>query len=278
MRFVSTSAVTAIFMVVGASGCADNPEDRVRMSPSTVTDRASRTVGLPLQAYRPSYDESRTIDLAESIRTRECMAGAGYAWRIVDRTSEPQPASRRYGLWSYRDAKQSAYSPPADSELERTQERESRARRLPQEARQRAQCIGRSRIGDLPSVLQSEVVAFGIFHRVLASPDARRVIRDWRDCLRVQDMEVPQRRHGLFTLTSGTGPRSRKIALSDVRCKEQTLLVERLAHLEASAQRAWLSKHAPQLEDDQRTVDTAVRKAERIVAEWRQDQSPRSRG
>jgi hypothetical protein len=264
-----------------AVSCSTEDSVRARIGVAAVVDRERKRIVLPMDRYSVSYRERRVIELAADLLLRDCMRRNGFDYVVIDRTDEPRPPERRYGVWLADDAAKLGYAlprPPAPTR------RVERANRLPLRREEQAaidHCTGSPALRSimLKEPLPGDLAAFRLYGRVLASDNAVAVLNEWRDCLRTAGIATTDDAGELFVPAAVRSPERRTpknlaIAVHDARCKADVHLVERLAALEAQAQAHLIARHAAGLEAQRRNVVAVVRKARDVIAGLAPARSP----
>lgn len=277
-RSIAVSALAVAALACG--GCAGpspgTPYAEVG-TPSTpvraVVDPGSGAVTLPFDAYWPTERDLSDLGYALNIAVAQCLAKQGISYRAVRPPATPALSSwRKYGVWRLEDARKYGYQapiPPGDGALpeldEEHAEQESKCRSAPETEKlrigfyYRADLLAQYRFMKLPPAVSME--------------QGRSVLADWHACLTkagVPAPPLPEADSAVLwmspELERATEEDRFRAAVSDVECKTEVKLVQRLADVEANAQQAVIEQHGTEMEAFRRTWLPMRKAAAQVIA------------
>lgn len=297
-KTVASAVAAAVFSVLVLVGCAaahpTATESSVGVIPedidvdaysgvSAVLDRSAQSIVFPIDAYFTDPVEQGRIEQANALLLDACMRTSGRAYPPAesDLTDDAVVPDTAYGIWSAERAARFGYSfdPTADAESDAANDAMiALSAADPDWDPAFLECLdeteqlpglGRDAGGDsslaiteLPQTIRNNA-------KLLASRrsewDGAR--RAWSDCLE---------EHGLQLRTGEQSPWSPQVpddqeaairtAVIDVRCKEDTRLVETLSSLEAQYQAAMIDQQRAALDKVAEEEAEIVTRADEIIA------------
>ncbi|MEW9267516.1 hypothetical protein AB1207_22470 [Kineococcus endophyticus] len=213
-----------------------------------------------------NHSEQATIDLGYQLATRDCMKKDGFDYQVVDARADPTPVDRRYGVWVENEAAQNGYETPADTPSQvKLQQLNSAANPEGWDA-SHLRCGQEAAKTYIANSLPSDLSAFQGYEDFMTLPQTKKVLDDWRQCLSSQNVNPPRDGWVPSSAMSGGKENEIKIALIDVKCKEENGTVQKLADIEASLQMPKVRADEPQLVDQRKAVDDALKAANKIIA------------
>lgn len=269
VRVVLGAAVLTIL----ASGCGDtsSPAPSVDRSGTPSMEIPTRArlepatgrIVLPLDAVLPNEREQTLLLNAQDIVLEKCMSEEGHTFPALERKYTPAP-SRRYGVWTMRQARTDGYSIPDDVS---DSGKAANSAKFSDEASQvLRECTTsqefRSVQPDGVGPVQQDEAA--IFDEAFSSPRVQRAFSKWKNCMQDKGYTVGATEHPL-TPTGHVDKRSIEVATTDVQCKNKTQFVQTISAVEANLQSRYMKQHRGDLEQISAGVDTSVATAKRIT-------------
>jgi hypothetical protein len=252
-----------------AAACSSGGGTRKVSSPegTAVVDEATGVIVLPLDRYSLSHSERLTVEYGRLLLVRACMRGKGLDYLAVDRRGEKEPVSRRYGIWVMPEAVRYGYAPPPPSETEKliTRDNKSQKPAWHEAAIACGQELG-SRVA-VPDPLPGDMISLKGYPQLMSSVEAQAIVEEWRVCLRAARIKPPPPEE-IYPPEGLDAPLHTqiKIAVADVRCKQQTRFVSRMATLEAHVQSAVIGENEVRLNDQRHMLEKVIKDAEAVIA------------
>ncbi|MGW5640862.1 hypothetical protein, partial [Streptomyces sp. NPDC003832] len=248
---------------------------------------------LPIARYSYTDAEAATIEAAEQILTRRCLATFGIVYEPA--APEPEsapPADRRYGLSSASEAARLGYHPdpgppPAGPDLPEDALRvfygnrggdpgsggkvEYKGKEVPAEG-----CFGQSvahlaKKYDAPREAETaRRISTESYEDALTEPAVREGFRTWSSCMRSSGFPYASPLDPLNDRAfqgEEISAEEKETAVADVRCKEETGLLDTWFGAESALQRADIDKNAEALKELRAAHHRKVEAARRIIAE-----------
>jgi hypothetical protein len=266
---VFSATVATVAALAAFAGCGSETGSGADPGPQPRIDRARGVIVMPLNRYSLRDHERKTIDYAEDLVLGSCMHRHGGSFPVVDRRGEPPEPSRLYGIWTPRVARTYGYKAPPGSSGEQTLENFNAHldHAPPREVQAYSRCIKAQGLGRLvvPSPLKGDVAFFRIYGQTMRSRPALRVLADWHRCLKEHGIEPPSLRGSRQWIPPHAAGDVRKIALTDVRCKQRVDLVQRLAALESTREGRWIAAHRSILRAQRREIEQVLARAKRVI-------------
>ncbi|MBB5873599.1 hypothetical protein F4553_007033 [Allocatelliglobosispora scoriae] len=267
--------ISLLAAVLLLAGCAAPVPPR---SPDLALDfaptAAVEALRLPFDAYSYSLSELYTISNAEDVLTGECMRAKGLAWEVVDRPTDlPDLRNRRrYGVVEMRIAERVGYHVPAGLLTPVAVEQSYDQRESSLSEAQKAAAFGAGGCGPQASqrLRPDEDAGQGLLQRLdrgslddsQRDPRVAAALRSWRDCVRRLGFDYPDPFAAIsdarWWADDAAGPSRQEVAVAvaDVRCKEQTSLIEAWYAAELRIQQELVERNAVEL----RKVGAAMQK------------------
>jgi hypothetical protein len=275
----------------GPAGAAENPTASggpAAPRQVTYTDR------LPMAGYSYTDAENSAIESAQQVLTRRCLRTYGIAYEPTKpATDAPQPADRRYGLSSASEAARFGYHPNRDA-------LPSEGPALPKDAlavfygkRGAARdggekvtykgkevpadgCFGQS-VGKLSKEYDDPAgaavasrIATGSYEKSLTDPSVKEGFRTWSACMRNSGFRYvsPMDPMNNSAFQGNTvSAKEKETAAADVRCKEETGLLDIWFKAESRIQKTDIEKNTGALEKLRTAHQKKAEAARRIIAE-----------
>ncbi|MEU6013339.1 hypothetical protein ABZ826_04530 [Streptomyces sp. NPDC047515] len=254
----------------------------------TYTDR------LPIARYSYTSAENTAIESAQQVLTRRCMRTYGIAYKLPKPAPDaPELADRRYGLSSASEAASFGYHPnrealpterpalPADAfpvfygkrgAVQGGGEKVTyKGKEVPADG-----CFGQS-VGILSKEYDDQAgaavasrIATESYKESFTDPSVKEGFRKWSACMRNSGFryESPMSPMNSRAFQGRTvAAKEKKTAVADVRCKEETGLLDIWFKAESRIQKADVEKNTEALEKLRTAHQKKAEAARRIVAE-----------
>jgi hypothetical protein len=217
---------------------------------------------LPFDAYTFSLAGLYTLANAQDLLTHECMQARGYDWEIIERPTDLKDLRnrRRYGVIETDIAQQFGYHVPAGLltplDLEqRYAHRESGLSENQTEAALGAggcarEAVTRIQPDESPDLDLLQHLSRASLGDSQTEPRVAEVMRAWRNCVRDMGFDYQDPFAAMsdsrWWAEGSTEASSQEIAVAvaDVRCKEQTGLVEVWHAAEVQVQEEGIQRHS----------------------------------
>ncbi|MGZ9933609.1 hypothetical protein ACXNSR_27450 [Streptomyces sp. NC-S4] len=295
------TAVLAAFVLAGCSAQGAPREDAAGPA-GTGTERpgAARpstappgyTFRLPMAAYSYTADEYATIEAAEHVLAKRCMAGYSLGYRPPERGAAAPGVDRRYGLSEQDSALAPGYrlppsQPPAQAgELSKEQisvlygRRGSEGRTGPLEYEGKAipeeGCLGQSILDfrkdyEHPQAVQTaRQISSQSYEESLARPEVQAVFQKWSDCMKEKGYSYASPMEPPAVEKFQDGPvtaEEKATAQADVTCKARTDLLNQWFFAESEIQRSRITEDAKVLQELRELHTKKVAAARTILTE-----------
>lgn len=222
---------------------------------------------MPLDAYDATEMEILTALYAQDLEIRDCMAEAGLDFPVSDRRKIPAEPYRVFGIWSEQEAARYGYEWPDPP----SEDRDSQTSDAPDEPEAwyttHDACISpQVKALSIPQPTVAERTAYDTGVDGADSPAVLAVKKEWGACLSKNGVTPPTDSwvpDGAQNVDKAT---EIKVALIDVRCKEETDLVQRLADIDAAAQSKVIEKKQAALVAQRQKITESVDKARAVIA------------
>ncbi|WAE71308.1 hypothetical protein OUQ99_18935 [Streptomonospora nanhaiensis] len=254
-----TSLVLWAGALLAVVGCSTAPAEQT--APRVGEQVADLWV--PLDEYSLSRPDLLTVQYAEDLLAGGCMRDAGLPWEPLPPPPEEDsdPLNRkRYGLVEPELAERHGYHPPPPAEDQRTRDRVWQAREaLPRDHWTTAYgedgeggCLAEARETlrrDVPAVDTTLLNGYigQTYEASREHPEVVRALDGWSTCMRAEgfDYADPLDANGDPAWAETEEPSDLEItaARTDVRCKEETGLVEVWSAVEEGIQREVIDSH-----------------------------------
>ncbi|MFB4311535.1 hypothetical protein [Actinomadura sp. GTD37] len=285
---MDNARVTAALLVPLAplvlAGCAapphrDEPPARI----VHIADVAALV--LPLDAYRPTPAQRRSVQRAEKTLVMACLRRFGLAADIADPAPPPfAQNARRYGLADEVRAKKLGYSTPEISKRPPRPELPQqvrqvawgdgpatvRGRRVPAEG-----CVGeadrRLNAGVQPGGTLADRLAFASLEASEQDTRVRAAFARWSTCMKraghsyATPMDANRDRRFRDARKHDADQLETETAVADVRCKHQSRLIDVWAGAEAAYQERAIARHRPELDRERKALDARLRNATKAL-------------
>lgn len=261
-----------ILAVLTGCGADSRTPDPARSGDQTVTangatlSQVTGEISLPLDRFGLSEEELRTQAYAYRLALNACMARSGNSYPVIDRTDDPLPSSRRYGLWVMDEARATGYRLPTETPAQKRIDRASSRSSTPAALEALRFCgrVHQNLVVEQP--LASDLAAFEIYSDALRKPSAVAAIRDWHRCLAARGVKPPRGAENFTPADAPNGVGGRRIALVDVTCKDKVMLVRRLANTEAGLQNQFIARFRDRLIEQRDEVERVLARVEGVIA------------
>lgn len=268
------------------AGCGAEPPPAAPHVPEPSAE--ARALHVPFDDYTLSTVDMQTIEHAEDLLIRDCMRGNGLDWEMLPppANQDPNPLNRRrYGLIEPELATRYGYHlPPQVPELAARDAVWARRDRLPRAERRAAYgddgqggCTARARghlregIPNFNDQYRLNDFAAEDFAASQKDPEVVRVYDSWRTCMAAADFDYANPFAAFDDPAWGesTRPSKREIAVAeaDVRCKQETRLVETWAAAEERIQLDTIRAHPPDFASFRHAKDTHLAAARQTIQE-----------
>lgn len=231
-------------------------------------DRKTGQIRLPLDSILPT-DQQRVLLLnAQDVVLSKCMRENGETFPALKRASTQLP-SRRYGVWTRSQATTYGYTVPEESLSDEASL--SNSKKMSEGAES---ALTKCALSDDFSALRPAGVdlvqrdAGAIFDEAFNGDDGRKVFSEWAACMENEGYVVGSKDHPL-TPDGHVGKKSQNAALTDVKCKNSTKFVEKMADLETRIQNQYIEKHVSDLADIKNGVRASVDRAQAVMSQRR---------
>ncbi|WP_199920749.1 hypothetical protein [Streptomyces sp. NRRL S-237] len=277
------TAVLAAFVLAGCSaqagpqGEAARPADAGTAQPQAGKPSSAPpgyTFRLPMAVYSYTADEYATIEAAEQVLAKRCMAGYSLAYRPPEHGAAAPGVDRRYGL-SEQDAtlapgyRLPPSPPPAqDAELSKEQisvlygRRAAEGRTGPLEHGGKAipeeGCLGRSILDfrkdyDHPEAVETaRQISSQSYQDSLARPEVQALFQKWSACMKEKGYAYASPMDPPAVAKFQNGPvtdEEKATAQTDVACKARTDLLNSWFAVESEIQQAKIAAAAKVLQE-----------------------------
>lgn len=242
-------------------------------------DKDRGRIELPVDKYRVTDEEQEIFSEAGKIYMLMCLQKDGY----VDEYRESIPEieeDRRYGRWSEELAQQFGYTlaaTPAKQAVLDSMGTNKGSSEIPIEAFEK--CGAEEdylRFFPDESTINTVTNEVDTWELMVSSQQFTQVLDEWKQCLKENGLDVQE--DGDTELPDPVGAdyenateSSIKVALIDVKCKESTDFVQRLANIEASYQGPVVKKYENELVAYRDLVSATIVEAKEFIAEHAQE-------
>jgi hypothetical protein len=281
-----SAGAVVLSLVLAGCGAAEPPPAAVRRVPEASAE--ARALHVPFDDYTLSTLDIQTVEYAEDLLIRDCMRGRGLRWEMLPppASEDPNPLNRRrYGLIEPELAARYGYHlPPQVPELAARDAVWDRRDRLPRAERSAAYgddgqggCTAQARRHlreDIPNFndqYRLNDFATEDFAASQQDPEVLRVYDSWRACMATAgfDYANPFAAFDDPAWGESSRPSEREIAVAeaDVRCKQETRLVETWAAAEERIQLDTIRTHPQDFASFRHTKDTHLAAARQAIRE-----------
>lgn len=280
------SRACAVVLSLVLAGCVAESPPPVQHVPEASAQ--ARALHVPYDDYALSTLDMQTIEYAEDLLIRDCMGGRGLKWEMLPPPArqDPNPLNRRrYGLIEPELATRYGYHlPPQVPELAARDAVWARRDRLPRAERHAAYgadgqggCTAQAR-----GQLRKDIPNFNDQYRLndfatvdfdasQKDPEVVGVFDRWRTCMATAgfDYASPFAAFDDPAWGESSRPSKREIAVAeaDVRCKQETRLVETWATAEERIQLDTIRAHPQDFASFRHTKDTHLTAARQAIQE-----------
>lgn len=261
-------APSLVFTVM-LTACGGNPSPSdMGISPGhgTALLRSDmESIVYPLDGYSVSTQELNLIERAGSIRIQQCMSKNGQPIDLIgsfkDRTSA---AERPYGIWLMLTAEQYGYGRPEENLG--TPQLETKTVEF---NRQWDSCLGEA----VPSTsygADQNALSVQLAARATAAakkdPRTVELVQAWKTCLQAQGATFKDNETWSPIEARSDTETAIRVAISDVRCKEDMDFVQKMADIEASYQATLISDNEAGLLAQRQKIEKTLDEAAQTVA------------
>ncbi|MFJ9554251.1 hypothetical protein ACIRPH_10560 [Nocardiopsis sp. NPDC101807] len=277
-----TSLVLWAGALLAVVGCSTAPAEQN-------APRVGEQVGdlwVPLDDYNLSRPDLLTVQYAEDLLAGDCMRDAGLPWEPLPPPPEEDgdPLNRkRYGLVEPGLAERHGYHPPPPAEDQRARDLVWRAREaLPRDhwttaygADGEGGCLAEARETLRRDVPEMDIALLNgyigqTFEASREHPEVLRVFGEWSTCMRAEgfDYADPLDANGDPAWAETEEPSDLEItaARTDLRCKEETGLVEVWSAVEEEIQREVIDSHPEDFAGFARAKEAELDAARGVIA------------
>lgn len=289
MAAVSLSACTS------STGPSSDPSGAPTRSEVTADEERqglTAGMGLPLEAYLTSYTDQLTVQQAQGMLERACMAKMGFDYDPPAPVQDPGDLGqnganmgRRYGISDPKTARTFGYHLEKNPESSPTYEISMEMQyalmgtdsgipnppaRLKAKDIPKGGCTGQARrkVPLLDEDLASQL-NYDSLEKSKADPGVQRAISAWSDCMAKQGhdvlspLDVPE----LSNAADGGNPSENEIAVAvaDVECKTSTNLIRIWFSVEKKIQKQQIEKNQLVLDATKKENDEALKAAADLV-------------
>jgi hypothetical protein len=228
-----------------------------------------RDLVMPLDAYTLGTDDLSTLSRARLALMADCLGRHGFAFEIP----EPRPIpwarhERRYGLTDQARAARHGYHVP-----EITGRPPPREPRLPDDIAEDCLDWARRRLHqdapDLPEPRLADALDLRAYQLSKEDSRVRAVFSAWSRCMRRNDFSYPDpmaANNDVAFATEAPTEDEIRVAVSDVRCKQQVGVVQVWATVEMAYQRQAVETHRDQLELIRQAIQVRLANAQAVLA------------
>lgn len=280
-------AASVVVLSLALAGCATEPPPPPA-APVPEASAEARALHVPYDDYTLSTLDMQTIEHAEDLLIRDCMHDRGLKWEMLPApaSQDPNPLNRRrYGLIEPELATRYGYHlPPQVPELAARDAVWARRDRLPRAERQAAYgddgqggCTAQARshlrkdIPDFNDQYRLNDFAAADFATSQKDPEVLRVYDSWHTCMATATFDYANPFAAFDDPAWGKSPRPSKrelaVAEADVRCKQETHLVETWAAAEERIQLDTIRAHPQDFASFRHTKDTHLTAAHQAIQE-----------
>jgi hypothetical protein len=276
-------ATAALLVPLVLAGCATQRPDEPAVRVRHVGDVDALT--LPLDAYRTSPAQRRTVQRAEKKLVSACLRRYGITFDLGDPAPPPfSQNARRYGLADEERAGRLGYSSPEITKRPPRPDLPPRARKAawgdgPAKIRGRdvpdGGCVGEAgrtlNAGARSDGTLADRLAFTSLRTAAQDSRVRTAFAAWSRCMKRAGhaYATPRDANRDRRFIDGPGHRVTGVetatAVADVRCKHEARLVDIWASVEAAYQKRLIARHKTELDRERAAVATRLGNANRIL-------------
>lgn len=240
---------------------------------------------LPLDAYRTSPAQRRTVQRAEKKLVTACLRRFGITVDLGDPAPPPfSQNARRYGLADEARASRLGYSTPEITKRPSRPDLPAKARKAawgegPAKIRGRdlpeGGCVGEAgrtlNAGAEPAGTLADRLAFTALEASEKDRRVRAAFARWSVCMRraghayATPRDANRDRRFIDGPGHRIGPAETAVAVADVRCKQQVRLIDIWASVEAAYQKRLIARHKTELERDRAALQTRIDTANSVL-------------
>ncbi|MFD6997339.1 hypothetical protein ACFWA5_13895 [Streptomyces mirabilis] len=274
----------------GSATTTAAPEPSASASSPGKTDFTYR---LPIAAYSYSQADYEMIESAEQILARDCMKRFRLSYQPAKDSSPAVTSDRRYGLSDMNDAARYGYRlppQPAVTEPKLTEDEikvlygsrnfgsgEKKSEKLKYQGKEVPEtgCLGSSiknfgKPYEYPTgVTAASNIATDSYRASLRDPEVKSVFAQWSACMKQKgyDYASPMDPLGSPAFSKGrVTTKEKKTAMTDMRCKQSTNLLESWLDVESKIQKKMIQKNIKVLQKMSELHKGKVGAARKIVA------------
>ncbi|QKW35900.1 hypothetical protein HUT06_19205 [Actinomadura sp. NAK00032] len=277
-------ATAALLVPLLLAGCGAQRPDEPAVRVRHVGDVAALT--LPLDAYRTSPAQRKTVQRAEKKLVTACLRRYGVAFDVGDPAPPPfSQNARRYGLADEERAGRLGYSSPEISKRPPRPDLPPRAREAawgdgPAKIHGRAVpeggCVGEAgrtlNAGSRQSGTLGDRLAFTSLQRAAKDSRVRTAFAVWSRCMKRagHSYATPRDANRDRRFIDGPDHRVTRVekatAVADVRCKHEARLIDIWASVEAAYQKRLIARHKTELDRERAANAARIGNANRVLA------------
>jgi hypothetical protein len=272
-RALPLGAAVGALIALGVSGCSSPGTPDVELAAVATLDRATQSIGLPLDKYFLSPQDLSTVQHANALILEDCMIDLGFQFPPAQLENWDRPGvitDRRYGVWDIGSVADVGYDlPPADR----------RSVEPPDFDRPEGwfgaydQCLEDTKGAVLHEYAENQSDqsladrgAMESYQKAAGTDVWKQTRQKWIDCLAAKDVLMPSDPDAWVPILPESKEGQIKIALIDVSCKDENQLVQTLADLEATFQAQFQQEHEADLANLKTQVEATVADAQAVIS------------
>lgn len=260
--------MAALLLVGCASTSVTESNELTPSSAVAVLDASTERIDYPIDNYSLSLSDLDTLERADAIRQQACLSEMGQPVDLVAHAVvRSYDGERPYGIWGMENAQVRGYEiPSTGTEPFDLGSQSADFNRAWDECGSKT--ISSANLGLQADDIGQRITAEA-FYAAGQSPEWRKTIQEWKDCLAENDLEVAEDQEWVPDLSNATTPEARiRIAVTDIECKDRVSMVQRLANLEASFQGTLIDQHEAELVEQKNKIASRVKEAAAEIAEY----------
>lgn len=245
-------------------------------------DQETHQVRLPLDQYRASDQEMTINEAALYLNVDLCMGEQGYPVKWMAPEDRYELAEwRRYGRWDMDLAVKFGHhveGSKAVAELMEWEVKNSEALSSGEAQKASEGCVkareGIPYISTITDALPAEIqtLSHTSYDHMMASEEAKEVFGDWHACLAQHGLKAGEGDYAFFVngvSFESVSEEDIQTAVQDVKCREETDFVARLAAIEAAFQAPVIAKYENELVQLRKDIEQAVAESETYIKDNR---------
>lgn len=240
-------------------------------------DEETGALTTPFIAYMPSEAEERVVEYANQLATRKCMRDEGFEYAVFDdRGLPPDPVannSRIFGVASVSVATKFGYFAPPNALDGQEKARAATQAKVHKSGYDGALAKCSSAPGQIiPPDLPDGLGRFAGYEEVADDDRVREATSEWRKCLVALGFAASDANptNGVGTWTrndlSGVTEEEIRTAVADVKCKQESGLLDAEATALAAAEQSLVDENGPELLGFRQGWDRSLKAADKQIA------------